>query len=152
MYGSDVKTASDHLVKLGYLKSSKVSKNTSGYVVYNNDMVEATKAYEKDKGLTVDGQISSTTATSLSSDASTYRELGSRDLTVGMSGTDVAQMKNLLIDKQYIEGMPLGRYDSILFSTALLEKLKLFLDDIGLEWEGKVDSQIVHFLKKKYDD
>jgi len=152
MYGSDVKTASDYLIKLGYLKSSQVSKNTSGDVVYNSDMSDAVKAYEKDKGLTVDGQISKSTATSLSADASSYRELGSRDLTVGMSGTDVAQMKNLLIDKQYIEGMPLGRYESILFSTALLEKLKLFLDDIGLEWEGKVDSQIVHFLKKKYDD
>ena len=152
MYGSDVKTASDHLVKLGYLKSSQVSKNTSGYVVYNDDMVEATKAYEKDKGLTVDGKISSTTANQLSSDASSYRELGSRDLTVGMSGTDVAQMKNLLIEKNYIIGVPLGRYESILFSSELLERLKLFLDDIGLEWEGKVDSQIVRFLKKKYDD
>ena len=152
MYGSDVKTASDYLVKLGYLKSSQVSKNTSGYVVYNRDMIDAVKAYEKDKGLTIDGQISKTTASSLSSDASSYRELGSRDLTVGMSGTDVAQMKNLLIDKQYIEGTPLGKCESILFSTALLDKLKLFLDDIGLEWEGKVDSQIVHFLKKKYDD
>lgn len=152
MYGSDVKTASDYLVKLGYLKSSQVSKNTSGYVVYNEAMIDAVKAYEKDKGITVDGQISKTTGISLVSDAASYHELGSRDLTVGMSGTDVAQMKNLLIDKQYIEGMPLGRYESILFSTALLEKLKLFLDDIGLEWEGKVDSQIVHFLKKKYDD
>ena len=99
MYGFDVKSASDYLVKLGYLKSSQVSKNTSGYVLYDNAMIEAVKSYEKDKGFTVDGQISKTTGISLVTDAVSYHELGSRDLTVGMSGTDVAQMKNLLIEK-----------------------------------------------------
>lgn len=152
MYGSDVKSASNYLVILGYLSSSQVKENSSGHVIFNNDMVEATKAYEKEKGLIIDGQITKSTASSLSADASSYRALGSRELTVGMSGTDVAEMKNLLIEKYYITGAPLGRYESVSFNEDLLEKLKMFLDDFGLEWEGKVDSQIVRYLKKKYDD
>lgn len=152
LYGTDIKTASDHLVKLGYLNTSQVTKNTSGFVLFNDDMVAATKSYERDKGLTEDGSISIELATTLASDALNYRALGSRDLTLGMSGTDVSEMKNLLIEKGYIEGTPLGRYESSTFNTSLLEGLKLFLNDIGLEWEDKVDSQIVRFLKKKYDD
>lgn len=152
LFGSDVKTASDHLVKLGYLKSSQITKNASGHVQFNEDMVEATKLYEKDKGITEDGTINKETATALASDALNYRELGSRDLTLGMSGTDVTEMRNLLIDKGYIEGSAQGKYESSSFDTHLLDALKAFLDDIGLEWENKVDSQIVRFLKKNYDD
>ncbi len=152
LYGTDIKAASDHLFKLGYLKTNQVTRNTSGDVVFNDDMVEATKSYEKDKGLIEDGTISKDLAATLASDASNYRPLGSRDLTLGMSGTDVTEMKNLLIEKGYIKGATLDKYDSSTFNISLLDSLKLFLNDIGLEWEEKVDSQIVRFLKKKYDD
>lgn len=152
LYGSDIKTASDHLIKLGYLNSSQVTKNASGFVQFNDEMVEATKAYQKDKGATEDGTINKETATALASDALNYRALGSRDLTLADMGTDVTEMKNLLIDKGYCEGEKSGKYQQTLFSSALLSDLKRFLDDIGLDWEGKVDAQMVRFLKKKYDD
>ena len=152
LFGNDVRVASGHLVKLGYLKASQIAKNSDDFVIFNDEMVEAVNAYEKDKGLPVDSQITEATAAKLAADGVSFRALGSRDLMVGMSGTDVTEMKNLLIEKGYINSEIINRFDSTLFSSALLEDLKRFLDDIGLDWEGKVDSQMVVFLKKSYDD
>lgn len=150
VYGSDVKTASDHLVKLGYLTEDQVTKNSTGYVICNDDFVNAISAFEKDNALTVDGALSILELSTLKSAAADFKNLGDRELTVGMEGTDVAQMKNLLIDKKYIDSEP--SKVAILFDDELLGYLKIFLEDIGLDWEGKVDSQMVYFLKKKYDE
>jgi peptidoglycan hydrolase-like protein with peptidoglycan-binding domain len=152
MSGPDVKTASDYLIKLGYLEHSKTKRNTDGTVAFDDNFEEAVKAYQRDKELLEDGELAKGTATYLAEDAGRYRSLGSRDLTVGMSGTDVTEMKNLLIDKGYSRVKKKGKYDVTTFDSSLLEVLQLFLDDIGLEWEGKVDSDMVRFLKKKYDD
>lgn len=152
LFGNDVKVASGHLVKLGYLKSTQIARNADDFVIFNDELVEAIKAYEKDKGLPVDGQITEETAAKLAADGVSYRTLGSRDLMLGMSGTDVTEMKNLLIEKGYTTSDRINKFDSTYFSSSLLEDLKRFLDDIGLDWDGKVDSQIVVFLKKNYDD
>lgn len=152
MSGSDVTKTSDYLVKLGYLQFAMLKKDTRGNVVYDDNMVKAVQAYQKDKELLEDGELAKGTATYLAFDAMEYRALGSRDLTVGMSGTDVTAMKNLLIDKGYSDAKKVSKYEVTLFDTSLLDVLKLFLNDIGLDWEGKVDSQMVKFLKKKYDD
>lgn len=150
LYGSDVKTASDYLVKLGYLNEDKISKNSSGYVVCDDAFVEAISSFEKDNSMAVDGALSILELSTLKSIAAEFKNLGDRELTVGMKGTDVAQMKNLLIEKKYIEAEPVKV--AILFDDELLGYLNRFLEDIGLDWEGKVDSQMVYFLKKKYDE
>ena len=137
---------------MGYLKASQVSRNADDNVVFNDAMVEALNAYENDKGLPEDSKITQETAAKLAADGISYKALGSRDLTLGMSGTDVTEMMNLLIEKGYIDGEPVNKFDSTLFGSSLLESLIKFLDDIGLDWEGKVDSQMVVFLKKNYDD
>lgn len=150
VYGSDVKTASDYLVKLGYLNEDKISMNSSGYVVCDDAFVEAISSFEKDNSMAVDGALSILELSTLKSVAAEFKNLGDRELTVGMKGTDVAQMRNLLIEKKYIEAEPVKV--AILFDNELLGYLKRFLEDIGLDWEGKVDSQMVYFLKKKYDE
>lgn len=149
MYGSDVKTASEHLVKLGFLKTTQISKNASGYIVVNNAMVDAIKAYEKERGLTEDGQLSSTTARKLAEDADNYYELGSRNLIKGMSGTDVSELKNILIDRGVLMGKKKGKYDATTLDETILEVLEMYLGDNGQEWNGVVNSTVVAFLKGK---
>ena len=149
MYGSDVKTASDYLVKLGFLKTTQISKNASGYVVVNNVMVDAIKAYEKERGLTEDGQLSSSTARKLVEDADNYYELGSRNLTKGMSGTDVSELKNILIDRGVLMGKKKGKYDATTLDETIMEVLEMYLGDNGQEWNGVVNSTVVAFLKGK---
>ena len=68
----------------------------------------------------------------------------------GMSGTDVAEMKNYLIDKGYLQGAPVK--GTILFDTTIENALKAFLADVGLEWAGQTDSDIVFYVKKKYNE
>lgn len=147
MYGSDAKTASEHLVRLGFLKTAQISKNASGYVVVNSAMVEAIKAYEKERGLAEDGQLSSSTAKKLAEDASNYYELGSRNLTKGMSGTDVSELKNILIDCGVLMGKKKGKYDTTMLDETILEVLEMYLGDNGQEWNGVVNSTVVAFLK-----
>ena len=149
-YGADVKQLTDWLVKCDYLKSTQVSKNYLDYVVYDDAVVNAVKAFQKDMGITVDGSAGSTTVDKLKSYATSYYKLGDRVLKVGMSGTDVAEMKNYLIDKGYLQGTIVKGV--ILFDTTIENALKAFLADVGLEWAGQTDSDIIFYLKKKYDD
>jgi hypothetical protein len=67
-----------------------------------------------------------------------------------MSGTDGAEMKNYLIDKGYLQGTTVK--GAILFDTTIENALKAFLADVGLEWAGQTDSDIVFYVKKKYND
>lgn len=150
LYGTDVKQLTDWLVKCDYLKSTQVSKNYLDYVVYDDAVVNAVKAFQKDMGITVDGSAGSTTVDKLRSYATSYYKLGDRALKVGMSGTDVAEMKNYLIDKGYLQGAPVK--GTILFDTTIENALKAFLADVGLEWAGQTDSDIIFYVKKKYDD
>ena len=150
LYGADIKQLTDWLVKCEYLKASQVYKNTSGYVVYNDDVVNAVKAFQKDMGLSVDGSAGSTTIEKLKAYAASYYKLGDRVLKVGMTGTDVSQMKNYLIDKGYLEG-PKAK-GAILFDANIENGLKAFLADVGLDWNGQTDSDIVFYVKKQYND
>ncbi len=150
LYGADVKQLTDLLVKCDYLQSSKVSKNSSGYVLYDEDVIDAVKRFQKDIGISVDGNAGTTTISKLKAFASTYYKLGDRVLSVGMNGTDVAEMRNYLIDKGYLTGTPSKK--AITFDTVIEAGLKAFLNDVGLEWNGKTDSDIVFYVKKKYDD
>ncbi|MDE5732259.1 MAG: peptidoglycan-binding protein [Bacteroidales bacterium] len=150
LYGSDVKQLTDWLVKCEYLKPSQVSKNYSGYVVYNDDVAGAVKSFQKDMKLAVDGLAGPATVAKLKEYAANYYKLGERVLKVGMSGTDVSEMNNYLIDKGYSEGEKLA--GAILFDVKIENALKAFLADEGLEWTGETNPDIVSCLKKKCDD
>lgn len=110
-------------------------------------MTVAVTAYENDRGLAEDGQISKTTAIALKNDAESYRRLGSRVLTLGMSGTDVSEFKNLLIDKEIIKGKKKGLYEVTTLDETILEMLEAFLTDNGFDWTGKVDTKVIDYLK-----
>lgn len=150
LYGADVKSLTDNLIKCGYIDKSKVTTNYSGYVVYDENVADAVKSFQKDMGLTTDGIAGTTTISKLTDYAKSYNKLGDRVLSVGMTGTDVTEMRNHLIDKGYVEGT--ATRGETTFDAELEAALKAFLNDVGIEWSGKTDPNIVFFIKKQYND
>lgn len=75
--------------------------------------------------------------------------LGDRVLKKEMRGADVTQLKNILIDKGFLE-KPFVKGET-LFDTAIETALKRFQDSIGIDTTGKVDAQTFYFLKKQND-
>ena len=75
--------------------------------------------------------------------------LGDRVLKKEMRGADVTQLKNILIDKGFLE-KPFVKGET-LFDAAIETALKRFQDSIGIDTTGKVDAQTFYFLKKQND-
>ncbi len=72
--------------------------------------------------------------------------MGDRLLRKGMRGSDVTQLRNILIDKAFLEE-PFcnGKTD---FDVEIERALKKFQDSIGIKATGEVDTQTLYFLKK----
>lgn len=63
-----------------------------------------------------------------------------------MYGSDVTQLKNILIDKAFLEEpFCKGKTD---FDVEIERALKKFQDSIGIEATRAVDTQTLYFLKK----
>jgi len=149
MYGTDVKTLSEHLIKLEYLDPKKVSKNSNGQIVYDDTMASAVISYKIDRGLDPDSTVTKTMATLISSDVTNYRKLGSRTLTVNMSGTDVSELKNLLLAKGILKGKPKKKFENTTLDETTVEMLEAYLEACGFDWPGKIDASVIAFLKKE---
>lgn len=104
IHGSDVDQLVSYLVSYYYLKDGVVTKK-AGYYVYDANVVNAVKHFQKDAGLTQDGKLTSSALSTLkywSSDKTTiplgFRKLSSSDET---SGFDVDELVELLINAGY---------------------------------------------------
>ena len=64
-----------------------------------------------------------------------------------MSGTDVSELKNILIDCGVLMGKKKGKYDTTMLDETILEVLEMYLGDNGQEWNGVVNSTVAAFLK-----
>ena len=111
-------------------------------------MITAVKQYQEDKNITIEDKITNATALALKNDASNYKKLGSRTLTVGMSGTDVSELKNILIEKGVLKGKSKRKYEETVLDETIAEMLEAYLLENGIAWAGKVDSKVVSFLKR----
>jgi len=142
-----VKILADLFVKLDYMNASDIKKNASGVVECDDVMIKAANAYQEEKSFTVEDKITKETALALKSDSEKYRKLGSRVLVAGMSGTDVSELKNILIDKGVLKGKKRGKYDETVLDDTIVEMLEAYLVENGFVWTGKVDSGVISFLK-----
>ena len=145
-YGADVKALTDLLIKHKYIARSSVNTNYLGYVVYDSDVRSAVMAFQKDAGLSQDGIAGNATIAKLQTWIPKIYNLGDRVLERGMRGTDATQLKNILIDKGFLE-KPFVKGE-ILFDDTMETALKKFQDSIGIDATGKVDMQTFYFLKK----
>ena len=148
-YGADVKALTDLLVKHKYIARSSVGTNYLGYVVYDLEVRNAVRAFQKDAGLSQDGIAGNATITQLQTWVPKVYNLGDRVLKKEMRGADVTQLKNILIDKGFLE-KPFVKGET-LFDTAIETALKRFQDSIGIDTTGMVDAQTFYFLKKQND-
>ncbi len=145
-YGADVKALADLLVKHKYIEKTSVATNYLGYVVFDSEIRNAVRTFQKDAGIAQDGIAGSSTIAKLQVWVPKDYNLGDRLLRKGMYGSDVTQLKNILIDKAFLE-KPFckGKTD---FNTEIEQALKKFQDSIEIEATGEVDTQTLYFLKK----
>lgn len=133
-------------------------KDNLGNVTCCSNMSDAIKKFQRTNNLTVDGMAGKTTINTLKTYAANYSKpvtspgtnqkinLGDRILKKGMQGTDVTQLKNILIDKGYLSG-PLAKGPT-LYDVEIEKAVIKFQKKTGIDADGIVEVQTVYFLKK----
>lgn len=149
VYGADVKALVELLIKHHYFMKEATQTNYLGYIVYDKQVQDAVRSFQSDAGLTPDGIAGSQTITRLKTWVPKVYDLGDRLLKKGMRGSDVTQLKNILIDKGLLE-KPFAK-GSIVFDASLESALKAFQNSIGIDASGILDAQTLYFLKKQDD-
>lgn len=79
------------------------------------------------------------------SNSSEIINLGDRILKKGMSGTDVVQLKKILIEKSFLVETP--NDESMLFDEAIKDAVIAFQKSIGIVADGIVGAKTVNYLK-----
>ncbi len=117
-----------------------------GYVVFDSEIRNAVRTFQKDAGIAQDGIAGSSTIAKLQVWVPKDYNLGDRLLRKGMRGSDVTQLRNILIDKAFLEE-PFcnGKTD---FDVEIERALKKFQDSIGIKATGEVDTQTLYFLEE----
>ena len=154
LYGNDVKMLIVLLVEKLYIRDSWVSKKDN-YPVYDTQVEEAVKHFQKDAGLSQTGILDESTLESLKvwEKGKTSVVLGVRDLyyltSFPLSGPDVDELIRLLWEKGYApDPMKLEKRDGHYMFTQDIEKLvKRYQAENGLVETGVVDENFVKKIK-----
>jgi peptidoglycan hydrolase-like protein with peptidoglycan-binding domain len=156
--GKDVRELADLLIKIEYITEDILQKDNLGNVICCSNISNAIKKFQQNNNLVVDGIADKTTINTLKNHAANYtkpvtvdttdlkKNLGDRILKKGMHGTDVTQLKNILIDKGYLSGS--FAKGSILFDAEIEKAVIKFQQKTGIDTDGIVEVQTVYFLKK----
>ena len=64
-----------------------------------------------------------------------------------MSGTDVSELKNLLIDKGILKGKRKKKFENTTLDETTVEMLEAYLEENGQDWTGVIDASVIAFLK-----
>lgn len=152
IHGADVDQLVPYLVRYYYLKDGVVSKK-GGYYVYDSNVVNAVKHFQKDAGMTQDGKMTSEVLTKLKSWSSsqTTIPLGFRDLSAyaETSGFDVDELIELLINAGYSpDPAKLKKSGShYVFTDDVHTALKAFQSYHGIQPNGELNAATLAKLK-----
>ena len=152
IHGSDVDQLVPYLVRYYYLKDGVVTKK-AGYYVYDTNVVNAVKHFQKDAGLTQDGKLTSSVLSTLKSwsPAKTTIPLGFRELSSAAetSGFDVDELVELLINAGYSpDPAKLKKSGShYVFTEDVLTALKAFQAYHGIQPNGELNATTLTKLK-----
>lgn len=152
IHGSDVDQLIPYLTRYYYLKDGVVSKK-SGYYVYDTNVVNAIKHFQKDAGLTQDGKATSSVVTALKgwNVAKTTIPLGFRELSVtsATSGFDVDELVELLIATGYAPDPAKLRKNGThyVFTEDIVTAVKAFQAFHGMQPTGEVNATTINKLK-----
>ena len=130
--GLEVRKLQARLAELGYYAGG-----TDG--IYGETTVSAVKAFQRNNGLTGDGQAGEQTQTKLYSATARYANNPvatadpnqTRSMSIGMTGNDVYALQVRLIELRYMTGVADG-----VFGTETEEALKAFQKNNGLTADG----------------
>ena len=125
-----------YLVRYYYLKDGVVTKK-AGYYVYDTNVVNAVKHFQKDAGLTQDGKLTSSVLSTLKSSAAET------------SGFDVDELVELLINAGYSpDPAKLKKSGShYVFTEDVLTALKAFQAYHGIQPNGELNATTLTKLK-----
>lgn len=152
IYGSDVDQLVLYLVRCYYLKEGIVTKR-SGYYVYDSNVVNAVKHFQKDAGLVQDGKIRPNALLVLKSwnPEKTTIPLGFRKLSssAGTSGFDVDELVQLLIKAGYSpDSSKLKKKEShYVYTDDVHIALKAFQAYHGIQPRGELNAATLAKLK-----
>lgn len=152
IHGSDVDQLVPYLVRYYYLKDGIVSKK-GGYHVYDSNVVNAVKHFQKDAGLTQDGKLTASAVSTLKSWSAsrTTIPLGFRELSAAAetSGFDVDELVQLLINAGYSpDPAKLKKSGShYVFTDDILTAIKMFQAYNGIQPNGELNSATLSKLK-----
>ena len=152
IHGSDVDQLVPYLVRNYYLKEGVVSKK-GGFYIYDSNVVNAVKHFQKDAGLTQDGKLTAEVLTKLKSwnASQTTIPLGFRELSASAetSGFDVDELVQLLINAGYSpDPMKLKKSGShYVFTDDILSAIKTFQAFNGIQPNGVLNSATLSKLK-----
>ncbi|MBD5217964.1 MAG: peptidoglycan-binding protein [Bacteroidales bacterium] len=152
IHGSDVDQLVPYLVRYYYLKEGVVSKK-SGHYVYDSNVVNAVKHFQKDAGLAQDGKLDSKVLTKLKawSSSQTTIPLGFRDLSAAAetSGYDVDELIQLLKNAGFPPNpAKLKKSGShYVFTEDILTALKAFQAYHGIRPNGELNATTLAKLK-----
>lgn len=152
IHGSDVDQLVPYLVRYYYLKDGVVTKK-AGYYVYDTNVVNAVKHFQKDAGLTQDGKLTSSVLSTLKSwsPAKTTIPLGFRELSSAAetSGFDVDELVELLINAGYSpDPAKLKKSGShYVFTEDVHTALKAFQAYHGIQPNGELNATTLTKLK-----
>lgn len=152
VHGSDVDQLVPYLVRNYYLKEGVVSKK-GGFYIYDSNVVNAVKHFQKDAGLTQDGKFTTEVLTKLKSwsPSQTTIPLGFRELSASAetSGFDVDELVQLLINAGYSpDSSKLKKSGShYVFTDDILTSIKMFQAYNGIQPNGVLNSATLSKLK-----
>lgn len=152
IYGADVDQLVSYLINYYYLKEGMATKK-NGFYVYDSNVVNALKHFQKDAGLIQDGKVTSSVITRLKnwSPSRTTISLGFRSLSTAdkTSGYDVDELVALLINAGYApEPSKLEKDgDHYIFTEDIVIAIKAFQAFNRLSPSGQLDSITLSKLK-----
>lgn len=161
--GNDVRELANLLIKIGYITEKDLTKDVWGNITCCSKLTDAIKKFQKSVDLSIDGIAGRTTIQALKDYSINYDNniqslvstphyeaekinLGDRVLKKGMKGTDVTQLKNILIDKGFLSASIAK--GSTLFDNTIEKAVIDFQEKTGIDTDGIVDTQTAYFLKK----
>lgn len=152
IHGSDVDALVQYLERNIYLIPGTVSKKGS-FHVYDSNVVNAVKHFQKDAGLAQTGKVTSSQLTELRSwsPSKTTIPLGFRSLSAaeGTSGYDVDELVNLLIKAGFSPNPALLKKagDHYIYSSDIVTAVKVFQAFCSLSPTGILNSATIAKLR-----
>lgn len=153
IYGADVNLVVHYLKKNLYLRENATVSQKNGYYMYDTNVVNAVKHFQKDAGLNPDGKLTALAASTLRdwTPSKTTIPLGNRDLSSAdeISGFDVDELVQLLSnagctpDPSKLKKNA-GHY---VYTDDLLTATKAFQALNGIQPSGELNSTTLTKLK-----